>query len=435
MPNPTASLYIYMNGEFVATVKHTPSKDLTLQYEPTWFASENCRPISISLPLSRRAITGAAVSNFFDNLLPDSKNVRRVLKRELSADSTNSLDLLYHLGRDCIGAIQLLAEHPPPRANPLEREPLSNKAIAQLLRDLPEHPLGVSKTNKFRISIAGMQDKTALLQIDGKWYEPIGSTPTTHILKLALPPRDDASTEYSMENEWLCAQITAAFGLPVAKTELAQFEDMQALVVERFDRRWSGDKQQLFRLPQEDMCQALGYAPDDKYEDEGGPGIRKIMDFLKGSVTANQDRIYFLKAQLIFFLLAAIDGHGKNFSIFIEKQGRYSMTPLYDIMSGHTFINPKFSAQKLEMAMALEGKNRHYRWDKIYYRHFLSTAVACGVSAELAGNAYAEVLDNFDRVIRDVEALLPKKFPAITAQTIFGGMLKARDRLKLAGPN
>jgi len=137
----------------------------------------------------------------------------------------------------------------------------------------------------------------------------------------------------SVENEWLCLKILKAFGIPVVHASMAVFEDVKALVVQRFDRRWADDRSWLIRLPQEDMCQALSIPPALKYQSDGGPGMEKIMTLLLGSAQAFPDRHLFLKTQFLFWLLGAIDGHAKNFSVFLMPGGRYSLTPVYDVMS------------------------------------------------------------------------------------------------------
>jgi len=123
----------------------------------------------------------------------------------------------------------------------------------------------------------------------------------------------------SCENEWLCLNIMKAFGLPVPRSQIQYFGEIKVLIVERFDRRWSANRSWLIRLPQEDMCQALNIAPARKYENDGGPSILQIMSLLNGSSNAQADRKQFFKAQVIFWLLCAIDGHGKNFSLFLEQ--------------------------------------------------------------------------------------------------------------------
>ena len=130
----------------------------------------------------------------------------------------------------------------------------------------------------FRISIAGAQEKTALLYYQKKWCRPLGMTPTSHIFKLPIGfiQHQNMDLSDSCENEYLCLEIARAFGLPVANTRIENFLDVKVLIVERFDRQWSSDKTWLMRLPQEDLCQALGYSPNLKYEADGGPGIAEI---------------------------------------------------------------------------------------------------------------------------------------------------------------
>jgi len=165
------------------------------------------------------------------------------------------------------------------------------------------------KQEEFRISIAGAQEKTALLLHNGQWHAPLGVTPTSHIMKLPLGLvgniRADMST--SIENEWLCSKIMAAYGIKTTHCEIATFGETKALVVERFDRKRSTKGDYWLRLPQEDMCQALGKPPSLKYENEQGPGMEDILELLRGSSRSNQDRRAFYKTQILFWMLAATE--------------------------------------------------------------------------------------------------------------------------------
>src|SRR5262249_32726822 len=154
----------------------------------------------------------------------------------------------------------------PHFSNALKVHPLKEAEIAERLRSLSKIPLGVSANDEFRISIAGAQEKTALLYLRNTWCLPLEASPTSHIFKVRmgkLPNGIDLST--SIENEWLCSKIAAHLGLPVSSSEIGHFEDVDCLIVERFDRLWSKNKTSLKRLPQEDLCQALGVAPTMKY--------------------------------------------------------------------------------------------------------------------------------------------------------------------------
>ncbi|MCP4232256.1 MAG: type II toxin-antitoxin system HipA family toxin, partial [Aestuariibacter sp.] len=304
--------------------------------------------------------------------------------------------------------------------------------ISNILRNYRSAPLGMSREegHDFRISLAGAQEKTALLWHNNGWHRPVGTTPTTHIFKLPIGRIEHSGMDLSesCENEWLCLQIAKAFGLPVCEAKIIQFEDTKALVVERFDRRLSNGW--IMRLPQEDLCQVLGISPNLKYENDGGPGISTIMKFLLQSRESKVDREIFFKSQVLFWLLAAIDGHAKNYSVFIEAEGRFKLAPLYDIMSAYPLIaNRQLDAQKIKMAMALIGKNRHYHWHKIQPRHFLSTARSAGFSTKSATSIMQEVLDTIGDAIDSVKKIIPIHFPEHIADSIFEGMIKQRNRI------
>lgn len=168
----------------------------------------------------------------------------------------------------------------------------------------------------------------------------------------------------SVENEWLCAELLRAYGLPVARCEIQRFAAQKALVVERFDRKLAASGQYWLRLPQEDFCQATGTPGSAKYESEGGPGLVDIARILHGSEARDQDLATLLRAQLLFWMLAATDGHAKNFSLHLLAGGRYRLTRLYDVLSAWPVIGGgpnHLDCSKLRLAMALRGKNAHYR--------------------------------------------------------------------------
>lgn len=434
----TQRLDIWMNGLPVGHWEKTREGD-RLSYLGEWIEDEQGRPLSLSMPFTpgNQPYRGDVVSAFFDNLLPDSDAIRRRLAQRHRTGGTNAFDLLVALGRDCVGAIQLL----PPDERPtdlynISGTPLSDPQIAQLLRNATSAaPLGQSNDGAdLRLSIAGAQEKAALLRHDQQWIYPTGSTPTTHIFKLplGLVGNMQADMRTSLENEWLCAKLVLAYGLSVAQCEVSTFEDQKALVVERFDRRLSSDAKWIVRLPQEDMCQATGRPSHLKYQADGGPGVAEIMDLLLGSDNADQDRRQFFKAQLVFWLLAATDVHAKNFSIFHLPGGLYRGTPLYDVLSAHPIIGPgrnQIARQKAKMAMAVRGSTNHYLIDKIQRRHWIEQARQVGLGSETAKNIIAEVVDATDHVISTVSALVPPGFPDGLAESILGGIEKQRDRL------
>ncbi len=404
------TLEIHMNGFYVGSLNRPSTGAMEVVYSDEWMASG--RSISLSLPVITKSHRGEKVANYFDNLLPDNENIKRRIQKRFKADSTNSFDLLSEIGRDCIGAIQLLPEGAKPTdMKTIKAEPLDDIQISQILTDYQASPLGMQEDNDFRISIAGAQEKTALLMHNGEWCRPVGATPTSHIFKLPMGVVNNKfDMTSSIENEWLCGEIIKGFGLPVANMQIMTFGDSKALVVERFDRKLAEDGTWIIRLPQEDMCQALGISPAIKYESDGGPGMEQIMKILQGSEDSMSDRRTFMKSVFIFWLLGAIDGHGKNFSIFLSAGDKYRMTPLYDVLSAYPLLAEKqLSAQKTKMAMSVRGNSKHYNWDKIQRRHWISTAKLCGFPEKEMANIIDETLASAEKIIHSIS--LPKDYP------------------------
>lgn len=428
-------LNVLMNGILVGSLTKTNNASLTFSYDPAWLTTLGARPISLSLPLIDQPFTGDVVYNFFDNLLPDNPHIRARIQAKFQVATHHPFDLLASIGKDCVGAIQIVAGPLMALKKEITCIPITTKEIAAILRGEQNYPLGMQGLDdQFRISIAGAQEKTAFVYHNGKWNQPRGTTPTTHIFKLPIGfiPHAQMDLTDSCENEWLCAQIATAFGLPVAKCKIVYFGKVKVLVVERFDRKLSHDKTWLMRLPQEDICQALGISSHLKYQSDGGPGIKDIMQLLAGSQNAAEDRDIFYRTQILFWLLAAIDGHAKNFSVFIEPEGQYRLTPLYDIMSAHPLISKKqLQTKKIKMAMALQGKNSHYHWHSVQRRHFLTMAQLANYSVSKAEIALDTMLAQVEPVIAQVSARLPAQFPSAIAQPIFAGMRLAQSKLAL----
>lgn len=441
MPRPSSrrDLGVWMNGERVGTWTSHPGRADEFVYAEEWLAASDARPLSLSIVLRPEPFRGPRVAAYFDNLLPDNQRIRQRLQRRFETATAGAFDLLTEIGRDCVGAIQLLPEDSsPPKVRNITAEPLSTHQVSQQLSAmLRAAPGSQSEDDDFRISLAGAQEKTAILQLKGKWMRATGTTPTTHILKLPLGTGGggiDLTT--SVENEWLCAQILKAYGIPVSHCWIEQFDEYRVLVVERFDRRFSQDNSWIIRLPQEDMCQANGLPSDQKYEVDGGPGIRTIMDLLLGSSNAQSDRRDFFKTQMLFWMLCAIDGHAKNFSLFIEPAGAYRLTPRYDVLSAYPVLGTstgKLSPKKVKMAMAVDGKNRHYLWDSILPRHWEETARKTGLSSAFE-TMIQELVESTPNVIDTVAAQIPKGFPDAVATSILEGLRSATHRLSATPP-
>lgn len=400
--------YISMNGVVIGSLTKTKQSGMIFQYTEDWLSSSQARPLSLSMPLKREAYSGSEVFNYFDNLLPDRKNIRdRVISR-FKVESDHPFDILSAIGSDCVGAIQVHADVPS-AVRTITGEPLNESKIAELIRGYRVNPMGMDSKADFRISLAGAQEKTALLYYDGKWVKPTGTTATTHILKFPIGSIDSPSGSIdltnSCENEWLCLEFMALAGIPTAKSEILYFEEQTVLSVERFDRRFSDDGSWILRLPQEDFCQAFNLPSSMKYQEHGGPGIAESLELLQASNNATNDRETFLKCQILFYLMGAIDGHAKNFSIFHQAGSRFEMTPIYDVLSIHA-INNKQLSHKAKLAMSWKGqsKNNYYSYKQVQPRHLLFTCKHYGFEGLVE-----QFLTHIDSELSDITKTLIKK--------------------------
>lgn len=380
-------LHALMNGQKVGILEKLRGGGMAFSYDDEWLSSQRRRPISLSMPLSSRSYTGNEVYNYFDNLLPDNPAVRERIMAKFSVPVDHPFEILATIGHDCVGALQLVTdkfEYKPL----IDAELLSEQAVAKQLRLYRDNPLGMDDEDDFRISLAGVQEKTALLHRDGQWLRPYGATPTTHIIKLPVGVIENTSGRIdlsaSCDNEWTCLEFIRQLGIPTANAEVVSFEDQRVLVVERFDRRWTSDGQWILRLPQEDFCQALNLPSSKKYQTDDGPGIVECMKLLQGAVDNYVDRLNFIKTQIAFLLLSAPDGHAKNFSLLLQAGDNYALTPVYDVISIYPIENKQLQ-HRAKLAMGWMGTSKGYRnkLQEVQLRHILFTAKKLGLLKEV----------------------------------------------------
>lgn len=428
-PRAHAPLNVFLNGRLVGVLRREATGAVDFKYADEWLSFRGTFPVSLSLPLREDRYIGEPVLNVFDNLLPDSSDIRKRVAERVGAAGTDAYSMLTSLGHDCVGALQFLPDGADTgTAGEVNGKPVTGAEIADIVNNLAAAPLGMGEDEDFRISIAGAQEKTALLRKDGQWFKPIGTTATTHILKPQigrLPNGIDLSN--SVENEYLCLKLLEGMGVPVASVEIADFGERRTLVVERFDRLWTRDGR-LLRQPQEDCCQALSVPPTRKYQSEGGPGMRDIINLLKGSDTPDADILTFMRANIIFWLLGATDGHAKNFSIFLSPGGGYRMTPLYDVLSAQPSLDTdQIPRKKFKLAMSV-GKSNHYALHEIVPRHFLQTADLAGVGKPAMLSLCDDLAASADHAAAAVIDKLPKGFPEPLVKSV---MAAIADRARL----
>lgn len=412
-------LNVFLGKKEVGTLVKQTNGAIEFRYSEKWI--ENGFGISLSLPLTDKVFAGDKAAFYFDNLLPDNKVVIEAIARKVGAESIQQFDLLSAIGRECVGALSFFPPGESPQfSSKMSVRLLKESDIAQRIRGLAsDTPLGMDEGD-FRLSLAGVQEKMALLYRKGKWFEPRGQTATSHILKKKMGTlAGGINFGKSVDNEWSCVFLAREAGISACNAEIVKFEDQRVLSVERFDRVWKDNF--LYRIPQEDLCQAFGISPQGKYERSGGPSIAKIMEVLWRSNNAEEDRRMFFKTVMFNDLIYNTDGHAKNFSIYLTAKG-FALTPMYDLLSAH-FMAEKHSDRykKLRSSLSVNGK---YIFREITLNDWTAEAAKCGVSNE----TFDEICHELNQMFKDfrmTEKQIPREVDMAELKTIVKGS-KAR---------
>lgn len=339
----TGCLNVFLNTDKVGDLHVSQGGRLIFKYAASWLQNDSAVPLSLSLPLQENEFEDDLSRPFFSNLLPESE-IRSLIARKLGLSEKNDFALLEAVGGECAGAVSLISDDDRLQEYGGYRE-LDDDALNALIADLPKNPL-LAGEEGIRLSLAGAQNKLPV-KFDGKQVGlPLGAAPSSHILKPPIPHYPE-----TVENEYFCMQLANNVGLPVPKVEILQI-DQPLYLIERYDRRRESDGT-LFRIHQEDFCQALGINPDQKYEKEGGPGLAQCFELIREhSVTPVADMPNLLRWVVFNYLIGNADAHGKNISLLLKESGPM-LAPFYDLLS--TEVYPELAKK---MAMKIGDENR-----------------------------------------------------------------------------
>lgn len=377
-------LVAYSYGQKIGTLTQSGAGSLSFQYLPG--VSDNLQ-LSVAMPVREAPYSAKTTRAFIEGLVPEGHGVREALGREFDVSPQNPFALLEHIGADCAGAVQFFS--PESDETPLKATgglvPCDEEEIANRLRSLV-NPGQSWILPQERWSLAGAQSKFALRQEDGGWFEARGTEPTTHIFKPGIHTLKDQAL-----NEHLCLKALGEVGLTVARTEYRTFDEVPAIVVERYDRFRLSDGR-VVRLHQEDFCQATSTLPQNKYESNKGPGALKIIDILKRSGAPEQEVEKFIQGLIGNYLLGAPDAHAKNYSLMHLPNGRLVLAPLYDVASALPYEpggsefgyseNDGLPGTSDELRKAAMGIGGERRFGKISRKHWERFAVAAHMDAD-----------------------------------------------------
>jgi serine/threonine-protein kinase HipA len=318
-------LIVYLNGERVGALDEDDSGLLEFRYAPEWTGRSDAVPLSRSLPLQSEPFRGKHARPFFAGILPDA-GPRQQIAAILGISERNDFAMLERIGGECAGAVSLLPEDAPaPTVGEARVRELSERELEDIVAELPRRPLMAGREG-LRLSLAGSQSKLPVLVRDAHIALPLGNTPSTHIIK-PEPERFPGL----VTTEVLCMTLARAVGLNVPPVSIRPVGDKPCIVVQRYDRTIGADGS-VTRVHQEDFCQALGFPPERKYQQEGGPLLRDCIGLLREwSTVAALDIRDFLDGLIFNVLIGNADAHGKNYSILYRRTER-RLAPLYDLV-------------------------------------------------------------------------------------------------------
>ena len=384
-------LIAYLNGRAVGTLAE--GNDLwTFEYDPEWAGLPNSFDLSPALPRSRLLHEDGGserpVQWYFDNLLPEEQ-MREAISKEAKIHGDDAFALLEYLGAESAGSLVLL----PPDQNvnePGGLRPLSDEELAQRIRNLPRATL--SNGAPKRMSLAGAQNKLLVVYRNGALFEPVGSEPSTHILK-----PNHVSDDYpaSVINEYLVMSLARALGLSAPRV-LRRYTPEPVYIVERFDRLVD-DTGRTQRRHIIDACQLLNKSRSFKYATATLQTLAEIVGYCRNRVVTRLS----LYRWLVFNLAVAnTDNHLKNLSFLISAEG-IELAPAYDLLSTgsyHTraFANERANWPAVDLAIGLPGATT---LAAVTRESILSAGAVLGLPRRLGER-------ELDRLVRDLPPAL-----------------------------
>jgi len=393
-------LAVWLNDERVAVLGREGSRlRLTYTTEALERYELGTPLLSLSLPLTGERYPQGVTRAFVDGLLPEGEP-RRIIARGFGVRESDTFGLIRALGRDCAGAlvIQPAGEPPPSRPTTRTAEQLTDDEVGDLVANLRSAPLGAG--GRVRISLAGVQEKLLLTRLpDGTWGRPVDGTPSTHILKPEI-----AAYPNTVENEAFSMRVAKHLDLAVAAVETTVIAGRKLIVIERHDRVVHVDGT-VDRIHQEDFCQATGLPPDRKYQEDGGPSLRRIADIVQ-TATRSESVEVLLRAVTMNVLLGNGDAHGKNFSLLHQPSGALELAPLYDLMSTLHYGDDR-------LALYIDDVRRI---DRVTADRIVNEAATWGLSRRRAVEIVADTLERAPAAIvsaRDETDALPAEIPTL----------------------
>ncbi len=400
-------VYIEIKGKqnYVGLITGEGSEDAQFCYDKEYCTNPMCHPISVHLPFRDETFSAEVTRNFFEGLLPEGFT-RRCVAGWIHADEGDYLTLLAALGKECLGAIQIIEDGGDvPNAG---YQLLTMEQVQQLAKEGASE--AAELVTKAHLSLTGASGKVGLYydSQNDQWYLPVGSAPSTHIVKQSHVRLDAIVT-----NEQLCLQTAKNLGLEVPYSFVVNVgngrdEDI-LFATKRYDRIFSDNAMKIdgfavpYRLHQEDFSQAMGIAAIHKYEHNHVGYLKRMFEILrKYSSNPIKDQLRLWDICVFNYLIGNTDNHIKNVSLLYgEDMSSIQLAPAYDIVS--TAI---YTGSTTEMAFSI---GQRYDIDTIDRECFRQEAHNVGLGERIA-------MQHYDRLANNIQVALDKACTTLVEQ-------------------
>lgn len=394
------TLNIWREQRLVGRLWRNPAGAIGFRYDSEWIAGGGFT-VSRSLPLAVRefAPEDGIAHRWFANLLPEGA-VREHIVRDLKLPNTD-FDLLRAIGGECAGALSILLEGQHPSGQRHYRA-LTEKDLADLVARRGQIYAAWPADERPRMSLAGAQNKCPVLVRDDRYFLPLCSAPSSHILKFEL-----ADYRHLPAYETFTTRLAAAIGLPVVDITLRTFGQTRYAQIARYDRH--GDEHgEAQRLHQEDFCQALGYGHERKYQEHGGPSFAQCYRLVQeASSEPAIDAQHLLRWQMFNVLAGNSDGHAKNLSLLHLDDNSIRLAPFYDLVCTRAI-------ERIDFHLALDvGGERNP--SMITPAHWEALAKTCDVRPQFLGNLLRETAIGLQKWLGPVREVFESRYGAYPA--------------------
>ena len=264
------------------------------------------------------------------NLLPEGA-LREFIAQLLKVSSENEFSILSFLGRDLPGA--LVAEPMEPDEVPGTVLRINGGAQATKF----DQALIARSARDNRFSLAGVQMKFSMKEKEGRYNLSLGDQLGDWIIKTPSTQHQDVPL-----NEFTAMTLASLVGIDIPEIKLVEMSHLDnlppinlpdetlAFAIKRFDRRDN------LRVHMEDFAQVLVKYPHEKYNSASYEQIGKILFEFSGNGLADTQQ--FARRLLVNILLANGDAHLKNWSLLYADQITPRLSPAYDILATHVYI-------------------------------------------------------------------------------------------------